>query len=78
MGEQSQGIRIDIGLALQLVEHLPGVHVVGVVFAAVPGRSITKFRLEVDLLMTVYQAGVPAHPAPSSSSWSPAPRCWGG
>ena len=71
MGEQSQGIRIDIGLALQLVEHLPGVHVVGVVFAAVPGRSITKFRLEVDLLMTVYQA-------PSSSSWSPAPRCWGG
>ena len=49
---------------LPLVEHLPGVQILRVVHVAVPGQVYHEVRLDVDLLMTVCQAGVPGHPVP--------------
>ena len=58
----SVGQNILVLVALPLMEHLPGVHVVRVVLAAVPGQVHHVVRLEVDLLVTVSQALVPGDP----------------
>ena len=68
----SVGQNILVLVALPLMEHLPGVHVVRVVLAAVSGQVHHEVRLEVDLFMTVCQAGVPGHPVPPAGLPLPA------
>ena len=57
---------------LPLVEHVPGVHIVWIVLAAVTDQVHHVVGLEVDLLMTVCQAGVPGHPVPPAGLPLPA------
>ena len=63
----SVGENVLVFVSLPLVKHVPGVHVVRVVLAAVTGQVHHEVRLEVDLLMTVDQALVPRHPAPPAA-----------
>ena len=58
----SVGEDVLVFVALPLVEHIPGIHIVRVVLAAVPGQVHHVVRLEVDLLVTVSQALVPGDP----------------
>ena len=56
-GDPNIGLVLPVLVALPLVEHLPGVHIVRVVHVAVPGQVHRKVRLEVDLLTSRERAG---------------------
>ena len=71
-GDPNIGLVLPVLVALPLVEHLPGVQILRVVHVAVPGQVHHEVRPEVDLLMTVCQAGVPGHPVPPAGLPLPA------